>query len=588
MSKIAPLPTVYCCKSKNRTYIRTYRNSRVEGKNYPVKTDIRNIAEIANGEGVGRLIFREDFLKENPKFIDRPVVRVFDEHSNKYVFKYASIHDEKAVEFGENQKVSGVRSVGFYYVCKEQLKSDPLLKTLQSVFPKTWDKLLSLGLFCADVGDFRADHYSRYAQEHKLPHEESLSSSQITRLFQSITESDIFNFFSEYTTALYDSKTLSRRRFWALDSTSISTYSGFLDAKYGHSKQGEDLPQVNVMMLTDERSHRPLFYEKFNGSIPDVSTVVSAFNTLLHMDTRAFVAVMDRGYYSKSNLKEILATGFHFVVCVPFRKVNEFDDVIENAQRAFICGNCYNSNVGQNIYSEPHSIEVKDKTTNKVHRHNFFVHVFHSPETAGAQTELLLKRRGDVLKMLKEGAELDGANQEFAKEYIVSKEDGGYEFNNAAFQRANNHAGIFVVLSDAISDGQTAYFAYKDRECVEDCFKDLKVKMNCNRFGVSTEQSLTGKCFIEFIALSIRMLMQYRIHNCKYNGKNPPHNSFKKIIDELNGIQEIEFTSGFIAVKPVSKVQQECLKLFRAKTPSDRYDNELAYANRLKKARKPH
>ncbi|SKA70017.1 hypothetical protein SAMN02745213_02280, partial [Succinivibrio dextrinosolvens DSM 3072] len=98
----------------------------------------------------------------------------------------------------------------------------------------------------------------------------------------------------------------------------------------------------------------------------------------------------------------------------------------------------------------------------------------------------------------------------------------------------------------------------------------------------------TGKCFIEFIALSIRMLMQYRIHNCKYNGKNPPHNSFKKIIDELNGIQEIEFTSGFIAVKPVSKVQQECLKLFRAKTPSDRYDNELAYANRLKKARKPH
>ncbi|SKA64053.1 hypothetical protein SAMN02745213_01479, partial [Succinivibrio dextrinosolvens DSM 3072] len=52
MSKIAPLPTVYCCKSKNRTYIRTYKNSRVEGKNYPVKTDIRNIAEIANGEGV--------------------------------------------------------------------------------------------------------------------------------------------------------------------------------------------------------------------------------------------------------------------------------------------------------------------------------------------------------------------------------------------------------------------------------------------------------------------------------------------------------------------------------------------------------
>ncbi len=588
MSKIAPLPKVYCCKSKNRTYIRTYKNTRVEGKSYPVKTDIRNIAEIANGEGVGRLIFRDDFLKENPKFIDRPVVRVFDEHTGKYVFKYANIHDEKAAEFGENQKVSGVKSVGLYYVCKEQLKSDPLLKTLQSVFSKSWEKILSLGIFCADVGDFRADHFPRYALDHRLPYAEELSSSQITRLFQSITEANVFNFFSEYTSCLYDSKTLSRRRFWALDSTSISTYSGFLDAKYGHSKQGEDLPQVNVMMLTDERSHRPLFYEKFNGSIPDVSTVVSAFNTLLHMDTRAFVAVMDRGYYSKSNLKEILATGFHFVVCVPYRKVNEFDDVIENAQRAFISGNCYDSTIGQNVYSEPHSIEVKDSNTKKVHKHNFFVHVFHSPETAGAQTELLLKRRGDVLKMLKEGVELDGANKDFAREFIITNEDGTYSFNNAAFQNANNHAGIFVVLSDAISEGKTAYLAYRDRECVEDCFKDLKVKMNCNRFGVSTEQSLTGKCFVEFLALSLRMLMQYRIQCCKNNGRNPPHNSFKKIIEELNGIQEIEFTSGFIAVKPISKVQQECLKFFRAKTPSDRYDNELAYANRLKKARKPH
>ncbi|MCR5536832.1 MAG: IS1634 family transposase [Succinivibrio sp.] len=588
MSKIAPLPKVYCCKSKNRTYIRTYKNTRVKGKTYPVKTEIRNIAEIANGDGVGRLIFREDFLKENPKFIDRPIVRVFDEKSNKYLFRYANIHDEKIAEFSEHQKVSGVKSVGFYYVLKEQLHADPLVKTLQSVFPDCWEKLLSLGMFCADSGDFRADHYPRYVQEHRLPCDEELSSSQITRLFQSVTETEVLNFFSEYTANLYESKTLSRRRFWALDSTSISTYSRYLDARYGHSKQEENLPQVNVLMLTDERSHRPLFYEKFNGSIPDVSTVAATFNLLLHLDTRAFVAVMDRGYYSKSNLVEILSTGFHFVVCVPIRKVGEFDEVIENALRAFISGSCYDSSVGQNIYTEAQTIEVKDKQTKKMHKHKVYVHVLHSPEAAGAQTELLLKRRSDVLKMLEDGKELDGSNLDFAREYIVKKDDGSFEFNNAAFQNANNHAGVFVILSDAIAEGKTAYLAYRDRESVEDCFRDLKVKMNCNRFGVSTEQALTGKCFVEFLALSIRMLMQYRIENCKNNGTQPPYNSFKKIIAELNGVKEIEFTSGFVSVKMVSKVQQECLKLFKARVPADRYDNELAYANRLKQAGKPH
>ena len=59
-------------------------------------------------------------------------------------------------------------------------------------------------------------------------------------------------------------------------------------------------------------------------------------------------------------------------------------------------------------------------------------------------------------------------------------------------------------------------------------------------------------------------------------------------LDEPNGIQEIEFTSGYIAVKPVSKVQQDCLSMFRVNTPSDRYDNNLAFSNRLKKALKPH
>ena len=59
-------------------------------------------------------------------------------------------------------------------------------------------------------------------------------------------------------------------------------------------------------------------------------------------------------------------------------------------------------------------------------------------------------------------------------------------------------------------------------------------------------------------------------------------------LDEPNGIQEIEFTSGYIAVKLVSKVQQDCLSMFRVNTPSDRYDNNLAFSNRLKKALKPH
>ncbi len=200
-----------------------------------------------------------------------------------------------------------------YYARRNKLPySEPLSC---SQITKLLKKLLSLGLFCAnDNGNgFVADHYSYYARRNKLPYSEPLSCSQITKLLKNISEASVLNFFSEYAKQLYENNSLNKNRFWALDSTSISTYSRYLDAKYGHNKQGEDLPQVNVMMMTDEKSGRPLFYEMFNGSIPDISTIAKTFKMLLQLDVRSFVAVMDRGYYSKDNLSSIINCGYHFL-----------------------------------------------------------------------------------------------------------------------------------------------------------------------------------------------------------------------------------------------------------------------------------
>lgn len=175
-------------------------------------------------------------------------------------------------------------------------------------------------------------------------------------------------------------------------------------------------------MITDQKTGRPIFYNRFNGAIPDVSTVTSTFETLLHLGTRSFMAVMDRGYYSK--------------------------------------------------------------------------------EKAGAFTKKLQKRRNEIIQMIKEGLTLDTNNKSFADVYLCQNEDGSIGLNNQTFQEANKHAGVFVLVSDCVTDGKQAYYVYRDRRTVEECFSDLKVKMCCDRFRVSSEDSLVGKCFVEFIALS--------------------------------------------------------------------------------------
>ncbi|MGN1280428.1 MAG: transposase [Succinivibrio sp.] len=586
------LPQIYFERKtvRNATYVKAFDgNEWIKEKGYAIKKNPRTIGVISSGSGCGLIRFTTEFITMNPDFKDVAVVRYQNDSTGKFELKIE--HSARAHVITRqipkcSHDVKSVLSVGVFLVARNLLADDPLLTCLKQCFPSTYEKLLSLALYCLDTGDFKSNRYALYARSHKLLDNTELSPSAITRLFQSISETDELNFFKFYTEELYQKHKVASRRFWALDSTSISTYAGYTDAKYGHNKQNEDIPQINVMMLTDQKSGRPLFYSRFNGSIPDVSTVASTFNTLLHIGTRSFVAVMDRGYYSKDNLDEMVSTGYHFLICVPLEKVSTFKEEIHEASVAFLKGDKYISAIDENVFTKEGEYEfrIKGKRVKK----KLFVHVFYDQERAGAITKKIQKRRSEVIKMLNEHAELDGDNKSFTERYLIQNEDGNIELNNGEFQKANEKAGIFVLVSDVISDGKQAYYGYKDRRTVEDCFLNLKVKMCCDRFNTSSEDSLPGKCFVEFLALTLYMRMIYILRSNMDNGKPVPHHSVRTILRELDGIKEITFADSYVTVLPVSKSQKESLHVFGVKEPVNRYEEKIAIPNMVKYARKPH
>ena len=60
--------------------------------------------------------------------------------------------------------------------------------------------------------------------------------------------------------------------YFALDITSVSSYREFIDyIRWGYNRDGEDLPHVNLLMMTSEESHLPIYYRILSGSIKDVS-----------------------------------------------------------------------------------------------------------------------------------------------------------------------------------------------------------------------------------------------------------------------------------------------------------------------------
>lgn len=572
------------------TYVKSFdENKWLPEKKYAIKTNTRTIGKINSGNGAGLILFEESFLKSRPEYRDIAIVRYYDEEQKKWELRIEEDHSSEIItslKVNSKHEVTDVISVGTYLLFTKLIEKDTLLESLKSVFPDTYKQLLSLAYYCLDECDFKSNRYALYAKEHKLPYQVPLTPAAITRLFQSVTEADELNFFSHYFESLYKASGTSRRRFWALDSTSISTYSKYLDAKFGHNKQEENIPQINIVLLTDQKTGRPLYYSRFNGSIPDISTVSFTFDNLLHIGARSFVAVMDRGYYSNDNLNEILSCGYHFLICVPLDKVDTFKDVLLEAAQAFICGDKYESAIDENVFTKKIVYEYKNK--GKKLKKDLFVHVFYDQERAGAVTKHIQKRRVEVMKMLKEHMTLDGNNQSFAKKYLIQEEDGLIRINNEAFQEANSKAGIFVCVSGCIGEGKQAFYGYKDRRTVEDCFNDLKVKMSCDRFNTSSEESLPGKCFVEFIALSLHMRIEYLLRKMKENGVKLPHHSVRTILRDLQGIKTVEFGDGYSAVKTISRTQKETLKLFHVPEPVSQYRKNIAVPNMIKHARKPH
>jgi len=67
--------------------------------------------------------------------------------------------------------------------------------------------------------------------------------------------------------------------------------------------------------------------------------------------------------------------------------------------------------------------------------------------------------------------------------------------------KAKRYYGFFALLTNETMDAITALELYRNKDVVEKAFGNLKERLNMRRTLVSSEQSLDGKLFVEFVAL---------------------------------------------------------------------------------------
>ncbi|MDI9526083.1 MAG: transposase, partial [Pseudomonadota bacterium] len=113
--------------------------------------------------------------------------------------------------------------------------------------------------------------------------------------------------------------------------------------------------------------------------------------------------------------------------------------------------------------------------------------------------------------------------------------------------------GYFALLSNEIKDPVEALEIYRNKDLVEKAFDNLKERLNLRRVAVSSEQSLDGKLFVQFIAL---IFLSYITKRMQENKLFKDY-TLQEILDELDVIECFEVPGQQRQVGEITKRQMD-------------------------------
>jgi hypothetical protein len=211
--------------------------------------------------------------------------------------------------------------VGATYLLEQIVIKTGILDDLKAVFPESYKEILSLVYYITIENNNSLYKFDIWAREHEHPSMKILSSQRISELLNE------FNDYSKFEFCKRQAKRRLENECLAYDLTSISSYSNAIrKVKYGHNKDGDKLPQINVALILGETSLLPVYYRILPGNISDVSTIDKLIIDSTHLGIDGLKFVMDRGFYSASNIENLIDKTIKFTIGAKnnLKKVDNF------------------------------------------------------------------------------------------------------------------------------------------------------------------------------------------------------------------------------------------------------------------------
>ena len=210
------------------------------------------------------------------------------------------------------------------------------------------------------------------------------------------------------------------------------------------------------------------------------------------------------GFFSKNNIDDLYISHFKFLAGV--RLGLKFVEKGIDEVRATI-QNWPNYNSQYNVYASALPLKwqlTRYKGDTVYEEHRAYLHIYYSKEKEGEQLYKFNQRLTELKKALENGERNSVNEGEYAKYFEISstpKRGITVTAKQDAINEAIKNFGYFALLSNEIKDSAVALMLYRNKDVIEKAFGNIKERLNSRRMEVSSELSLDGKLFVEFIAL---------------------------------------------------------------------------------------
>ena len=423
-----------------------------------------------------------------------------------------------------------------------------LKSIMKSAFPDSHQELLNMAFYLTSQGG-ALSHCSSWAKSHAPDLSPSLTSQRISELLASIGTDKKQTFFAKWM------KKRLENDYLCYDITSVSSYSELNEyIKYGYNRDEESLPQLNLAMLFGQKSALPVYYHRIPGNINDVSTLHNLVQTFTALEVGRMHFVMDKGFYSRKNVDDLLSHRDHFTISVPLNN-KWVQQAIDEVHQTIHGPDGYRKLDDEILYVHSRMYPWGES------RRRCYLHLYYNATNRARAidtfNEALFEYRQEV-----ESGKPAAAHQKAYDEFLIIKSTPkrglSVSFNTEAINRhISRYAGFQALLSSGIKDPVEAMRVYRDKDAVEKSFDDLKNSLDMKRLRMQSAATVDGRLFVQFIALILVSALRKQMRDTSLIEKY----TVRELLREMETLTKINYSGkyGHILTE-LTKPQKDILK----------------------------